>query len=618
MIKKFKKVSLMFVVVLFSLVLSSCSFLQGIFNKELDPSTFDEVTAEMFYMLIGEDELSLNYLISDRAAYGFEYYEPYLPTPSVKSIVSVAAVNAVFGRIKNYDYNKLNDDQKMTYNILVDLVDNINAETTEMSYLSNNYLGSYLGYQAQLPLILAEYNFNSIKDIESYIKFVKLIPETFKTYYEFEVTKAEKGYGMQDFVIDNVVSQCDTFIAAIDDNSSFMFKVVNEKINNCKFLSYDQKMHFINQNIEAVKSSMKEGYQYIKDNLNSLKGRATNNQGLAHYKTKKGENIGKQYYELLFKDTTGYNISCDDAISYVDAKINEYLADLSRLGTKISSSNILTDQYNKVMSEEKFMTSSTPLEQLYAFSNQIKNDFPELTMTPEVVVEYIHESMQDNFSPAAYMTSPIDSVTVEKIYLNPASIYLKDESGNLTSSLDTQYLYTTLAHEGFPGHLYQNAYFKNLDVNPIRKVLSNSGYSDGWATYAENYVYNFLNDKYSSEIIDYLQTEQKLIAAIYSRIDLGIHYNGWSVNEMYDFMSNYFSVESVESIQAAYNQLVEIPTNYQQYFFTYLKICDMYDTVNNKLGSNFNAKEFHKYILDCGPAPLRFVEEVVYNAYGIK
>ena len=87
---------------------------------------------------------------------------------------------------------------------------------------------------------------------------------------------------------------------------------------------------------------------------------------------------------------------------------------------------------------------------------------------------------------------------------------------------------------------------------------------------------------------------------------------------MYDFMSNYFSVESVESIQAAYNQLVEIPTNYQQYFFTYLKICDMYDTVNNKLGSNFNAKEFHKYILDCGPAPLRFVEEVVYNAYGIK
>ena len=83
-------------------------------------------------------------------------------------------------------------------------------------------------------------------------------------------------------------------------------------------------------------------------------------------------------------------------------------------------------------------------------------------------------------------------------------------------------------------------------------------------------------------------------------------------------MSNYFNVGTLEDVLPAYNQLVEIPTNYQQYFFTYLKICDMYDTVSEKLGSEFNVKEFHKYILECGPAPLRFVEDVVYNAYEIK
>ena len=133
MTKRFKKFTLFVIVLLFSAVLSSCSFLDGLFNKELDPSTFDDTTKEMLYMLIGEDELTINYLISDRESFGLDYYEPYLPTPSVKSIINTAAINAVFGRIKNYDYEKLNDDQKMTYNLIVNLVDSVNAETSEMS-----------------------------------------------------------------------------------------------------------------------------------------------------------------------------------------------------------------------------------------------------------------------------------------------------------------------------------------------------------------------------------------------------------------------------------------------------------------------------------------------------
>lgn len=68
----------------------------------------------------------------------------------------------------------------MTYNIIVDLVDNINAKTMEMGYLSNNYLGSYLGYQAQLPLLLVEYKFRTKLDIENYFKYLDLVPETLK------------------------------------------------------------------------------------------------------------------------------------------------------------------------------------------------------------------------------------------------------------------------------------------------------------------------------------------------------------------------------------------------------------------------------------------------------
>ena len=113
-------------------------------------------------------------------------------------------------------------------------------------------------------------------------------------------------------------------------------------------------------------------------------------------------------------------------------------------------------------------------------------------------------------------------------------------------------------------------------------------------------------------------TQSKLEAAIYSRLDLGIHYNGWSLEEFSSFTTKYFGVSSQDRLLKAYQQLVEIPNNYQQYFFTYLKFVDMYDNVKTKLGNNFNAKDFHKTILDCGPLPLKYVEKIVYDKYDIK
>ena len=612
MFNKIRKTLFIAVIIVFSAILFGCGS-----SKKLDPSTFDSYTNELFGLLIGQDELTINYLIQNRSDYGLEYYEPSLPKPSLNSATGLVAINLTFGRIKNYDYEQLNDDQKMTYNVLVDLVDKINAESSEMGYLDNNYLGSYLGYQAQLPLLLTEYHFYKEEDIISYLKFLEIVPSTFKAYYDFEVEKASKGYGMADFVIDKVVGQCENFISGIDNNTSFMYHVVNKKINECSFLTADKKQFYVERNSELLRTCMKFGYLYIKENLPTLKGKGKNDMGLAHYVGNSG-NIGKEYYQLLFKDATGYDITCDDAIQYVDAKISQYVDELNRLSSKIKSSSSLSEQYQNLVSNEKFMTTSSPLEQLELYYELTQEDFPSLSVKPEIVVKYIDESMQKNFSPAAYMTSPIDNITTETIYLNPASIYLKDESGNLTDSLDTEYLYTTLAHEGLPGHLYQTAYFKSLDVNPIRKVLKNSGYVEGWATYAENYAYNFMLGKYDQAIIDYLQTEQLLVAAVYSRIDLGIHYNGWTVEELHSFMSNYFSIGDVSSVVAAYQQLVEIPTNYQQYFFTYLKINDIYDTVSSKLGSNFNVKNFHKSFLDCGPAPLRYVEDKLYSDYGIK
>ena len=67
-----------------------------------------------------------------------------------------------------------------------------------------------------------------------------------------------------------------------------------------------------------------------------------------------------------------------------------------------------------------------------------------------VEIKYIDKAMEENFSPAAYMTSPIDEFKNEYIYLNNKSILIdqEDSEGNVTKVYDYNYLFTTLAHEG--------------------------------------------------------------------------------------------------------------------------------------------------------------------------
>ena len=582
----------------------NCSFTPN--PGDYDPSTFDDFADNVFKMLVGNDELTLNYYFENPENFGLSHNEPSLPTPNVTSGYSVLLINYILGKVNGYKYEDLNDDQKMTYNLIMNIIDNVNSKTSEMSYLSNNYLGSYLGYQAQLPLLLSEYKFRTKLDVDNYLKYLDLVPETFQKYLDFEVEKADHGYGMSDFVIDKVVHQCEEFINAAGTGNHFMITTVNKKIDECDFLTDEEKEAYKNANIEKVNGPLISGYKLVQDELPKLKGRSTNDMGLAYYYDSKGNPIGKTYYELDFQETVGYKISLVDAEKYVDDLLKYYEQELVKYRNLY-----LTNEEFKANCDSYQLMDKTPEEQLAYYQTVIGKYFPNLNYQPEIVVKFIDKAMEEHFSPAAYMTSAIDNLEKEYIYLNGSSV--------LTDGVyKYNYLYTTLAHEGLPGHLYQNVYFKSTDANPLRKVLKSSGYSEGWATYAEIFSYEFLRGEYMDEFIDYLIFQDEYTGAMYCRLDMGINYDGWTLEEAGAFIKKYVPQVTDEAIKATYEQLIEVPNNMQTYFFTYFKIKDLRTYVMNLTSStreNFDYITFHKYILDCGPAPLRFVEEYVKSKY---
>ena len=598
--KKIRRIFLIIAMLFCAIIGSSCKDC----SREMDNATFDDFAASVLYMLINGDELTLNYYFEHPENYGLEHSEPTLPTPGISSETGKIILNLTIGAVTGYDYENLTDDQKMTYNIIVDLLEDVNLKTPEMGYLSNNYLGSYLGYQAQLPLLLAEYKFRTKLDVDNYFKFLDLVPETFKSYVNFEIEKADKGYGMQDFVIDKVVSQCEKFISQVGENDHFMITVVNKKIDECDFLSNEEKIYYKNLNKEKANGPLIEGYSYVKNELPKLKGKATNNMGLAHYVTNDGYEIGKKYYEIDFQDTVGYRITVDEAIDYIEEKLEQYEEKLAYY-RNLAQTDV---NFRNEVSNYQLM-NTTPEEQLKKYETAFDIYFPPLTSKPKITIKYIDKAMEDNFSPAAYMVSAVDNMTEEFIYLNGSKVTLEN------GELDYNYLYTTLAHEGYPGHLYQNVYFKNQDVNLLRKVLTSSGYKEGWATYTEIFSYELLRGTYSDEFVDYLILNDEYNGLLHSRMDMGIHYNGWTMTEFGNFIKGFNSKITDEKIKSAYEQMIEIPNNYQTYFFTYFKLKDLQIKVKELAGSDFDYKEFHTYILECGPAPLRFVEEYVLSKY---
>ncbi|MBR2891912.1 MAG: DUF885 family protein [Bacilli bacterium] len=586
-IKKFVVVIILFISMIF---VSSCSFVE-----KIDPGDFEDYSKRLFNTLIGDDELTIHFLFKDKKALGVEETTLSLPTPGSSSALGKLIINLYFGPMANYKYEELNFDQKMTYCVILDLLDQINSKTYEMSYLDNNYLGSYLGYQAQLPILFQQYRFDNYDDVLNYFNLMRLVPDTFKQYYEYEVTKAEAGYGMPDFVIDKVVSQCDTFIQNPDEH--FLITTFEDRLKVLD-LTEEQISSLKYENASIVKNDLCRGYEYIKDNLPSLKGKATNNLGLAHYvkELEDGtkEEVGKDYYAYLFKDATGYDDNIEDAIDYIQTHLDEVFENFNNLKEEITNDQNKIYQLNNVQLMDK-----NPSEQMEYYKTLLSGHFPKIESYPTIHIKDVDPSMENNFSPAAYVSSPIDDYENETIFLNQAKI-----NGNMN------YLYTTLGHEGIPGHMYQNIYFKTQEVNLIRKVLKSSGYQEGWATYVELYMYNFV-EGVDSTVLEYLKYGDILSGVLTARLDMGIHYEGWDLEQTHNFILRYLANYDLEKTRKTFEQLVEVPTNSQTYYYTYFKLCDMYNRCEEALQEDFNVEEFHKLILDCGPVPLRFVEVVV-------
>lgn len=567
-----KPPTLLFPALFLSFALVAAAARNHIFSED---SQFRSFTREVFQKEVSGSMLTLHYSLADPEKKNIARPAPTLGTVSYDNTASIHQCQEYLKKLLSFSYSDLSRENRLTSDMLL-----LYFHTSEAS-LQNGFpeeiLSPSLGIQAQLPVLLAEYAFYKDQDISDYLNILVSIEPYFESILQYEQERAHQGYFMSDTTLDRILEQCREFVK--DPENNYMLDVFSQKLKEYGKFTDSEQNELMNRHKEILLNKVIPAYEKLITGLNALRGSGKNPMGLAYYKK------GQKHYEYLLQTETG----CYDSVKKIQQRLYAQLADdTTRIQMMLKEQPSLLRKMNKGTDLDTFQ----PAKALQILQKKSERDFPALPETVSPDIRYVHKSMEAYSSPAFYLTPPLDTGSPNVIYINPSS---------QTSNLE---LFTTLSHEGFPGHLYQTVYFGSCDPDDIRYLITSSGYVEGWATYVESYGYqyaaDYLDDPAASDLTALAWMNRSINLCIYSLMDIGIHYHGWTPDAAASFLKN-FGITDTSVVQEIYQYIVETPGNYLKYYLGYLNFLDLRQKWQDTLGEHFDLKKFHQKILETGP-----------------
>lgn len=550
---------------------------------------FEQYLDDYFKDVVTDDTLTYNYTIKDGADYGLEEPEVTLGDPGMTAEEIGQDKEEFEGWVKKLDAidrSCLTEDQKLTYDVLDEYFE-VSAGIFDNVYLYEPF-SPMRGLQANIATNFTDYRFDDKGDVERYIELLGQIPDYFAEYLDFEQEKSEKGYFMSDAVCDKVISQCKDFVA--DKENHFMVTTFNDNIDALDFLTDEEKAEYKEANKQAVENSLLPAFENVAAVLSGLKGTGTNDGGICNY------DGGKEYYEYLLKNFAGTAKSPEEVIDMLDTELQKLMVSLYQyyLGNQ-AAYEYFASNYDSMFAETDQMTASEMVDKMMETASEHYPDAGTINYKAEALDKNLETIMDDVL--AYYMAPAIDDPDNNLIRVN---------------GLHTDGMWTTLAHEGYPGHMLQNAYYMSTDPEPVRTLMNFLGYKEGWAMYAcydSLYYYEYEEPEYGDTIAALYQLNDEMSYLMMGRVDLGINYEGWTLQDTADYLTK--NGMDGSAAQELYTTMVGDPAVYQSYSTGYYEMKELRDYAEEKMGDDFDLKTFNTIILETGPCQFDILKEQV-------
>lgn len=539
--------------------------------------SFSEFCTTLFREEIKSNTMNLHFTLKDPKAAGIDSYEITLGSLSGDSPHNQARqLKKLSEELKKYSHRSLKGKDRLTCRLLSDYI------SRQQNLAAYPYYDEPLtpsgGVTSQLPVLLAEYTFRNTRDIKDYLGLLSQMDTYFLGILDYEQKKADAGLFMSDEACLKVIEGCEVFTEHPDDN--FLIDTFSNRLNAMDVLTDTQKNTYIKQHSKVLSEHVIPAYRQMIKGLTMLLGRGHNNWGLCNFPE------GKAYYEAVVSADTGCDDSVEDLFSQITKARREDLTFCQNLLEKNPKLASQSPKPDAALKEENAMLSR--------LQKEILTDFPAPPQT-EVEICHVDPALSEYLAPAFYITAPIDDISHNRIYINDAKN-------------DTDiYYFTTLAHEGYPGHLYQTICTSSYGAPEVRSLLNYPGYTEGWATYTEMQAFYYAG--LDPDLASLLQHNQAATLSLYATADIGIHYFGWEKEKIAAFWSEY-GVDDTATVKRITDLILEEPGNYLKYYVGYLKFRQMREqlALENK---SFSVSAFHEAILRTGPSPFSVLEETV-------
>ena len=539
--------------------------------------SFSEFCTTLFREEMKSNTMNLHFTLKDPKAAGIDSYEITLGSLSGDSPHNQARqLKKLSEELKKYSHRSLKGKDRLTCRLLSDYI------SRQQNLAAYPYYDEPLtpsgGVTSQLPVLLAEYTFRNTRDIKDYLGLLSQMDTYFLGILDYEQKKADAGLFMSDEACLKVIEGCEVFTEHPDDN--FLIDTFSNRLNAMDGLTDTQKNAYLKQHSKVLSDHVIPAYSQMIKGLTMLLGRGHNNWGLCNFPE------GKAYYEAVVSANTGCDDSVEDLFSQIAKARREDLTFCQNLLEKNPKLASQSPKPDAALKEENAMLSR--------LQKEILTDFPAPPQT-DVEICHVDPALSEYLAPAFYITAPIDDISHNRIYINDAKN-------------DTDiYYFTTLAHEGYPGHLYQTICTSSYGAPEVLSLLNYPGYTEGWATYTEMQAFYYAG--LDPDLASLLQHNQAATLSLYATADIGIHYFGWEKEKNAAFWSEY-GVDDTATVKRITDLILEEPGNYLKYYVGYLKFRQMREqlALENK---SFSVSAFHEAILRTGPSPFSVLEETV-------
>lgn len=583
-------------------------------------SEFEAFTEDFLLQELRSDPIQLHYSVDDPGIYNIDEASLTLPVYHAGDASGdIYALSLLSDQLAKYSDQELSETNRYLCKLMRSYIDAV-SRTAAYPYFSEP-LAPSSGAVAELPILLAEYRMDDVQDVEMYLAILEQIPGYMDGLITYEKEKSAAGLFMADSTADKVIRQCSSLMDTeqLKSRTHFLQTTFADRLQALTdkgILTKEKALSYQAVNDRLLTTVVAPAYDRVADALTLLKGSGRDICGLAHYAG------GQDYYQALLRLRTG----SDRSITEIKQMLrNDLSYNYAALGRLLRNNAALQD---KLASDRACLPEMSPEEILEHLKNAIKEDYPEIPagQDPEPVnctVKYVDDSLAPYSAPAFYMTPPIDNTVNNTIYINAM-----DTPDDLS-------LFTTLAHEGYPGHLYQTVYSQRFceesGITPLRSLLYYGGYVEGWAMYAEMSSYDYaaeLAGGTQSDAADYYiacRLDRQIQLCLYSLLDIAIHYDGATLENIKEILASFGTTDN-GTVEAVYSYIAEEPCNYPKYYLGYLEILELKKQAakvwyknNQTAAASYDAiyadpdflNYFHGFLLRNGPADFKTLSDAL-------